>query len=202
MVIDWKDIIIMLSKEFLLIIFNIMFNQYSSCMVNYSSVIFVKQILTTIFWTISEYILQCYTDVGFVSGCFWVFIRWLFDCTYPGFYCHELITLIHCLSEILNLNWFWLFLKKFIRQVNIFIQVIKTIIFFLKLITFILNWRSSFNIPHNQRSIKTPNTYHLLISKFNFSYMRAVTIKSSKHLVGNVTWIFKHSDCLIIISDC
>lgn len=192
----------MFSKEFLLIIFNIMFDQYSSCMVNYCGIIFVEKILTTIFWTIPEDILQCYTGIGLISGCFWVLISGLFDCTYPGFYCHELITLIHCLSEILNLYWLWLFLKKFIRQVNVFIQIIEPIIFFLKLITFILNWRPSFYVPHNQCSIKTSNTDHLLISEFNFSYMRAVTIKSSKHLVWNVTWILKHSDCLIIISNC
>lgn len=121
MVINRKDIIVMFSKQFLLIIFNIMFDQYSSCMVNYSRVIFVEEILTTIFWAISKYILQCYSGIRLISSCFWVCICGLFDCTYPGFYCHEFITLVNCLSEILNLNWLWLFLEQFIGQVDIFI---------------------------------------------------------------------------------
>lgn len=202
MVINWKNVIVMLSKQFLLIILNIMLYQYSRCMVNYCVFIFVKKILAAVFWTVSEYILQCYAGIRFISSCFWVFISGLFYCTYPRFYCHKFITFVHCLSKILNLNWFWLFLEKIIGQVNIFIQVIETIVFFLKFITFVFIWRPSFNIPYNQCSIKTSNTYHFLISEFHFSDMGTVTVKNFKNLIRNVAWILEDFDCLIIISDC
>lgn len=129
-----------------------------------------------------------------------VLICRLFNCSDPGFYCHEFISLVEDFNEFLLFGWLLFWLDSFSRQINILIEVFESVRFLLSF--FLYLFASIEYFPDNYCAVLTTAAYHIIIRKSNFSHVRAVPNIRLMLLLRNVARIFKETYALVIVSNC